>query len=198
MFSKVVRRIHMYAALFLAPWMLMYALSTIVMNHRASFQEQYGGTLVNWVIEREQQYTSQLDAAADARAIGRQIMRDLRLDGHFNVNMSRDRKKLTLVRTDPVTPRRITYTPDDGKLVVEKQELRAQPFLESLHRRRGFQSGSVPDILWAISVDLVIVTMVVWVLTGLWMWWELKITRRLGAICLMTGLALFALFLFTI
>jgi len=188
----------MYAALFLVPWMLMYALSTIVMNHRAAFQERYGGSLVKWATEREQQYTTQFHADADAHAMGQQIMRDLRLNGNFNVNLSRDRKKLTLVRTDPVTPRRITYTPADGKLVVEKQELRTQPFLESLHRRRGFQNSPMPDILWATSVDLVIVAMVIWVLSGLWMWWEMKVTRGFGAICLLTGLGLFTLFLFTI
>ena len=42
MFSKVVRRTHMYLALFLFPWMLMYALSTLAMNHRAIFAARYG------------------------------------------------------------------------------------------------------------------------------------------------------------
>ena len=40
--SKVVRRTHMYLALFLFPWVLMYALSTLVMNHRAVFVSAYG------------------------------------------------------------------------------------------------------------------------------------------------------------
>ena len=31
-FSKIIRRVHMYLALFLAPWMLMYALSTLAMR----------------------------------------------------------------------------------------------------------------------------------------------------------------------
>ena len=34
MFSKIVRRTHMYLALFLTPWIAGYALSTIAMNHR--------------------------------------------------------------------------------------------------------------------------------------------------------------------
>ena len=37
MFSRFVRRTHMYLGLALFPWMLMYALSTLVMNHRAMF-----------------------------------------------------------------------------------------------------------------------------------------------------------------
>jgi hypothetical protein len=35
----------MYLASFLAPWMLMYALSTLVMNHGEFFREYYGGEI---------------------------------------------------------------------------------------------------------------------------------------------------------
>ena len=35
--STIVRRTHMFLALFFFPWVLMYALSTLVMNHRAFF-----------------------------------------------------------------------------------------------------------------------------------------------------------------
>jgi hypothetical protein len=37
MFSKFIRQTHMYLALLLAPWILLYALSTIAMNHREAF-----------------------------------------------------------------------------------------------------------------------------------------------------------------
>jgi len=47
-------------------------------------------------------------------------------------------------------------------------------------------------------VDLVIVAMVFWVFSGLWMWWELKATRTLGAVLMFAGAGLFAMFLFTI
>jgi len=198
MFSKVNRRTHMYLALFLSPWMLMYALSTIVMNHREQFKEHYGGALVKWDKEMEQQYQGKFTPDADARFMGAQIMRDLQFDGNFNVNMSKDRRKLTILRTDPVTPRRITYSLTDGDLLVEKQQFRAQPFLESLHRRRGFQSAFLLDDLWGVVVDAVIVAMVIWIMSGLWMWWELKVTRLTGAMFMVSGLALFTMFLFTI
>jgi hypothetical protein len=188
----------MYLGLFLAPWMLMYALSTIVMNHRAAFREGYGGELVRWQIEQERQLGLQFSADATPAFMAAQIMRELELDGNHNVNRSRDGKKLTILRTDPLAPRRISYTPEDGKLVIEKQELRTQPFLESLHRRRGFQSSVLLDDLWGGVVDLVIIAMVFWVLSGLWMWWELKVTRRAGALVALSGIVLFTLFLFRI
>ena len=52
MFSKILRRTHMYLALFLAPWVLMYALSTAAMNHRSHLAGAYADKRpVPWVKE---------------------------------------------------------------------------------------------------------------------------------------------------
>jgi len=40
--------------------------------------------------------------------------------------------------------------------------------------------------------------MIFWALSGLWMWWEMKVTRGLGAAALLAGAGLFALFLLMI
>jgi hypothetical protein len=39
--------------------------------------------------------------------------------------------------------------------------------------------------------------MVFWVASGLWMWWEMKVTRRLGLTALAGGVGVFALYLLT-
>ena len=53
MFSNLVRRSHLYVALFLSPWLLMYALSTLVMNHRGFFVAKYGPGPGTFERERE-------------------------------------------------------------------------------------------------------------------------------------------------
>lgn len=195
---SVIRQIHLYLGLFLAPWMLIYALSTMAMNHREYFKQHYGGTMVKWQTEKEQTLTPHFKPDASAQEMAASILQSVNDYGNFNANLTRDRQKLTINRSDPVTPRRFTYTPADGKLVIEKQEFRSAPFLEGLHRRRGFQSSFMLDKLWGASVDLVIISMVLWVLSGVWMWWSLKPTRRLGMVMAGVGCALFALFLFSI
>lgn len=194
-FSKVLRQMHMYLALFLTPWLLMYALSTLAMNHRQFFKERYGGSLAHWEKEREQPFTMPLNANTPPRVMAEQVLRALSWHGNFNANLSKDRQTLTILRTDPVTPRRITYRPAEGKLIIEKQLFRSQSFLEGLHRRRGFKSDFLRDDLWGAMVDLVIVAMVLWMLSGLWMWWELRRHRGWGLLALEAGLASFAIFL---
>jgi hypothetical protein len=71
-------------------------------------------------------------------------------------------------------------------------------FLERMHRRRGFQQAYATDDIWAFSVDLFIVAMIFWVASGLWMWWEMRVTRRWGALFGLSGVVLFALFMATI
>ena len=197
MFSKVVRRTHMYLALFLVPWMLMYALSTMTMNHRAFFKAHYGEDLVQFETEREETYTGIFPENAGRKQIAEQILSDLDLEGPYGLRGRLDRR-LTITRNDPITPRRITYTPETGQLRIEKLIFRTPVFLEQMHRRRGYQHEYALADVWAFSVDLAIVAMLFWVASGLWMWWEMKVTRRWGTVSIAGGLLLFGFFLFTI
>lgn len=188
----------MYLALFLTPWVLMYALSTMAMNHRNFFRELYGGPIVLYQKEEERAYSATLPEGASPQAVAEQVLRDLGLEGTHNARRNPGTPNVTIVRLDPIVPRRITYLPGESKLVVEKEVFRTPAFLERMHRRRGFDHKLVLEDSWAFSVDLVIVAMIFWVLSGLWMWWELSATRRLGALFGAAGLALFGFFLFTI
>ena len=194
MFSRLVRRTHMYLALFLAPWMLMYAASTLVMNHRAVFVERYGVGPVPFHKERELVYDASFSPDADLKTISRQILTSLDLDGSHSVTRRND-GAIVINRNDLIMPRRITFTPDSRTLVVERMERRPNAFLERFHRRRGYATGYRLDTMWAVTVDAVIVAMVFWALSGLWMWWEMKVTRAFGALALLGGIGLFALYL---
>jgi hypothetical protein len=186
----------MYLALFLFPWMLMYALSTVVMNHRAWFTEP-GAPPLPFEQERQTVYEGVFPENADLRAMSRQILASLDLDGAHGVTRRKD-GAVVINRNDLLTPRRITYQPSDRTLVIERQQSRPNAFLERFHRRRGYATGYGLDTVWAISVDVAIVAMMFWVLSGLWMWWEMRVTRGFGAMALLSGAALFALFLLTL
>jgi len=192
MFSKLVRRSHMYLALFLFPWLLMYALSTLAMNHRAMFAPAPA-----YETERELIYDGTLPDGAPLRVISEQLLASVDLDGAHNVNRRKD-GAIVITRNDLVSPRRLTYTPEDRRLVIEKVPVRAVPMLERFHRRRGYATGYTLDTVWAVTVDVAIAAMIFWALSGLWMWWEMKATRRFGLLAILGGAGLFALYLSTI
>jgi hypothetical protein len=189
MFSKLVRRVHLYLGLFLTPWIAMYALSTIAMNHRDSF----GKEPPLFEIESERKFEGVLPES-DHLASARILLASLSLEGAHTVRRAMD-GTLTIQRLDPVAPRRITYRPGSKLLRIERQAFHTNQFLERMHRKRGYQQDYLTDDLWAATVDLTIAAIVLWALTGLWMWWELKAARALGAVIAAAGAALFAFYL---
>ncbi len=197
MISKVVRRTHMYLALFLFPWVLMYAFSTLVMNHRALFVSHYGEGPVPFETERRIVYDGVFPENAGLETIAKQLLTSVGLDGAHGVSRRKD-GTIAINRNDLVTPRRLTYSPADRTLVIERMQRRPNAFLERFHRRRGYATGYGLDTVWAGSVDLFIIAMVFWVASGLWMWWEMKVTRRLGLSSLLGGVGVFALYLLTL
>ena len=68
-------------------------------------------------------------------------------------------------------------------------------WLRTIHHRAGFQSEEVLEDTWALSVDLVIFAMILWVLSGLWMLWEIKAVRKWGLVCGLAGIGLFVFML---
>lgn len=192
--SLVIRRTHMYLALFLFPWLLMYSLSTAVMNHRRLFVDEAGNGAPQFQPERELTYDGVFPEGAELRTISGQILASLDLDGAHGVTRRKD-GAIVINRNDLLTPRRITFTPATRALVIEKLPHRTNALLERFHRRRGYATGYTLDTIWAVTVDVAIGAMIFWVLSGLWMWWEMKVTRPLGALAFAAGVGLFALFI---
>jgi len=194
----LIRRIHMYLALFLTPWVLMYTLSTMAMNHREFFDERRGGTDTEYLLDREVPRPPSIDLDRRPGQIASQVLTALDLQGANRARPSADSAQLVIERDAAMGRKRITVFRDEPRIVVERERFRGSVFLERLHRRRGYDSSYTREDAWGLSVDLVIVAMLFWVASGLWMWWELKATRRLGAAFALAGVALFSLFLFTI
>ncbi len=192
MIPLFIRRTHMYLALLLTPWMLMYALSTIAMQHRSWFAAE--GQPVQYYIHSTTTYDGDFAPGSDDDQMAEQLLANMRMDGIFRARRL-DNGKLEVVRFNPLENRRLTFDPGDKSLVIEIGSMPAERALENLHRARGFQTGMAARTAWAVVVDLVIVGIVFWCLSGLWLWWQLRTTRRIGAICAMSGLCVFALFL---
>jgi hypothetical protein len=193
MFSKVMRQGHMYVGMFLTPWFLMYALGTIPLNHWGLMTRIYGEDMGKFSVEREVRYTRVFPPDAKPKAIGLQILRDLDMDGGHNVRQGED-GEIIVDRQNPISPRRITYYPGQKKLVIEKQAFNTMGFFTRSHTHVGYSESYRIHDAWGASVDLSILATFFWIFSGFWLWWELKKTRRLGAILTLVGVAVFAMF----
>jgi hypothetical protein len=192
--SRLVRRIHMFTGLFLAPWMVMYALSTLVMTHHEYVNSFYTSKSPMMVKERELDYSRSFPTNLTRDAIAQQILNDLGVDGAHSVSGGENGRPLIIQRQHAMPHQRLTFDGSKSKIMIEREEFRAPTVLERLHRRRGYKQPYALEDTWGFAVDVAVVTMVFWSLSGIWLAWELKTTRIWGALSFVVGLGLFVVF----
>ncbi|MFC1614510.1 PepSY-associated TM helix domain-containing protein [Gemmatimonadota bacterium] len=190
----ILRRIHLFLTMFLTPWLLIYSVSTIMFNHHSHLP-----TLKHeFITESETTYPGSFEEGTEPSEMALELLRHLDIEGAHQENLRKSDGKIVIFRLDPVSLLRITYGPDDGSLVVERRKFSIRAILLGLHLRSGYRHSYLVDDAWALSVDLVVVALIFWVISGLWIWWEYKGTRRLGIILTAGGLAMFIFFVFVI
>ena len=196
--SKLIRRTHMYLALFLTPWMVVYALSSFIFNHHAFFSG--GKPLAQFEKVEEREYKAVFSDDIEPREAGLQILRDLNREGAFWVgqNQKLTAKRFTVNRNRAIGPERIHYYPQENKVIIERQKTTTASLLVGLHLKHGIGHPGIAADLWGIILDLVIVGMLFWVLSGVWMWLEIKLARLWGAVSVLSGIGLFLLLMFTV
>ncbi len=67
-------------------------------------------------------------------------------------------------------------------------ELSTRRFLTRLHLAHGFPGSTNAKWFWAVVVDAMAFVMVFWGVSGVFMWWQLKATRKLGFVILLCSI----------
>jgi hypothetical protein len=190
-FLLLVRRTHLYLGLFLLPWVMMFGVSSIPLNHTVENDSP------GWTSVTERAFSVEPPSAASAgslRPLGEQMMKAAGINGGFYVNRANPRQ-INLNHPNFLHPVRIIYYIDQKRLVAERRNFAWRQFFGGMHTRGGYNLGGFWDAVWAVFVDLVAVALVGWIASGLIMWWKLPGTglRRWGWLALAGGLISFAL-----
>jgi hypothetical protein len=80
----------------------------------------------------------------------------------------------------------VTGKPADAETAPE---LSARRFLLRLHTAHGYPGEPNARWFWAVIVDVMAAVMCFWGVSGLFMWWQIKATRRAGAVVLVLSAA---------
>jgi len=194
-FNLLVRRTHIYLALFLLPWFLMYGVSSLVFSHSSYFNERYKkDNLPQWTVRFDRPYHIDIPADDDLRPAGAKILEEAGLKGAFGVYRP-NAEKLNVYWFNFWDATQLTYFVKENRLLAEDRRFRWDHILTGMHARGGFVQGSFLDDAWGVLVDIVCLAMLVWIATGIYMWWQLRQTRLWGSLALAGGCALFVAFL---
>jgi hypothetical protein len=188
----LIRRLHLYAGLFLLPWVVMFGVSSIPLNHNTAQDP------VTWTQVAEHRFDASLPAPGEnLRPLGRAMMTAAGVAGGYFVNRANPRQ-VNVNHPDFLTPVRIIYYADQNRLTVEHRDFSVRQFITGLHFRGGYDMDGFGDTVWAVFVDVVSIALILWIATGIYMWWTLPSTRRWGWLALGSGLVCFAVILATL
>ena len=88
---------------------------------------------------------------------------------------------LTIVGTAPKGRWQVTWQANNGLVEVQRERFAFFSWLRNLHFRAGYSNAiqaSLQSRLWSIMVDVTMLMMLFWVISGVWMWLR-KATHRL-------------------
>jgi len=191
-FQHFVRRAHLYMGLFLLPWVVMFGVSSIPLNHNTAPAPP------RWIHVADRAFDVGLPAnGADLRPLGRKMMDAAGVRGGYFVNRVNP-QQVNVNHPSFLQPIRISYYTDRKQIIIERRELGLGSFIAGLHTRGGYDLDGFSDSIWAAFVDVVSVALILWIASGLYMWWHLPVTRRWGWTALASGAACFAIIILTL
>ena len=193
-FNLINRRTHLYMGMFFLPWVFMYGVSSVAFSHHDFFAEIYDDGIPQWTTLSEAPF--QLDVAADAdlRPVGTRMMEAAGMEGSFGTYRGGP-GEINVYHFDFWNAWRLTYLVEEGRLLAEERRFRWDHFLTGMHARGGFRQDSFLNDAWAVVIDVICVAMVIWIASGIYMWWLIRKSRFWGAVALGGGVLCFVVFL---
>jgi len=196
-FSHVNRRLHLYLALALLPWLLMYGASSLPFAHGQFFEALDAKKgLPMWTARYERPLDVPLPdaSAASMRRFGETLLDE---GGISRTSFGVYRQSPTQINVYAYSfwhsTQLLCFT--DRKMVrAEDRRFRWDQFLTGMHARGGFEQADLLASSWSVVVDMVQIGILFWIASGLIMWWELRGHRRWGLAAIVGGLVSFVLF----
>ena len=195
-FAQLNRRTHLYLGLALLPWFFMYGISSIPFAHTPFFERRDAAKgLPLWTLRATHTVDVPVpEGREQLRALGATLLNQAGVSaGSYGVY----RQSPTQVNVYAYSFRHSTqlkYFIDEKRLTVEDRRFRWDHFLTGMHGRGGFEQEGALNRSWSVIIDLVCGAIVIWIATGLYMWWGLPASRVWGWIAIAAGTLTFAVF----
>lgn len=192
-YDTIIKDIHFHAGLFISPFILIFALSALVLNHGfIDWQEDWQKWTfsVNEKVDRTIEFNipasdkSDIDYAKD-------IVNQLSISGEI-ANVFKDSLKMYIPVTKPGF--RISIKADliSGVAYIHSEQTNFWKKLVWLHKMPGPHNASIRGNwintkFWTSFVDISVICLFFSAITGIMLWYKLKNERNIGLIALLIG-----------
>ena len=195
--NLVFRRTHLYLGMLLIPWVFIYAFSTFIFNHGSYFRT-FRGEPSDWVKKWEKEYEVDLpQGQQNLRKLGNEILQEHGIS-NMRYGVRRTGQRLDINVQKFLTPERLVYLGEERKLVAETREFFWAEMFLRLHIRHGWAPQGFLQGLWSLAIDVVCFSILIWMITGIYLWWKIPSTRKWGFLALGSGFLSFLGLLWTL
>jgi hypothetical protein len=192
-FYLIIRKLHLYLGLFISPYVLVFAVSTIMLNHNGKLGEE-GDEKTN-----PRQFVRQIQSPAGAESLeqAKDILRQLGLTGEIGyINHLVPEGKLAFPVMKPGLETQVDFDLHTKTATVEQRRTNFWKRLVYLHKSPGQHNANIRGNwiftrLWRILVDSVVYVLLFLTTGGVYLWAVIKAERKTGLICLGAGMACF-------
>lgn len=186
-----IRDLHLYVGLFISPFVLVFALSVVFLNHTWL---PWGGQEVE---EETRRATVALPDSTDNLTLATEIQRQIGVPGeidYINHNVARQRLTFPITRPGHRTTVRVELA--SGSTVIERQETGVWDAMIYLHKMPGPHNISVRGNwfftrLWGWLADATVYLLLFLTASGVYLWTVLKSERKAGLVLLGAGMVSF-------
>lgn len=183
----LLRRLHLYSALFLGMFLLMYAFTGFVI-FAGWFPDNEEVTTVTGTGDFTPPENADWEATKNAGAkVAPEYRRRYAITGRYETFTRHDDGRFDLVFRRPGDETRVRFFPNSDSLTVIQRKYGFAYLMNRLHSFRWYEGGILFQ-LWALLLDLAAVAMILFALSGILLWYTLKArNRRLGWFILCSG-----------
>jgi hypothetical protein len=195
-FAHLNRRVHLYLGLALLPWFFMYAVSSVPFAHNQYFERRDAAKgLPLWTLQSERSFDAKIpEDAHELRRLGGVLLKEAGIEGTSFGAYRQSPTQVNVYSYSFWKSTQLKYFADQKKFTVENRRFRWDHFLTGMHARGGFEQDGILQLSWSVVVDVVCLAMMVWIASGLYMWWGLSGHRRWGLLAILAGTASFLVF----
>ena len=190
---RTIRDLHLYAGLFVSPFVLIYAISAFSLNHAYL---PWGGS--NEAVETRTIAVS-IPGDTNALEVAQQVRAQIDLPGEIGfVNRNRRTQRVTFPIETPGAITTVRYDPASGSAEIERKEQGVWAGMIYLHKIPGPHNVSIrgnwlATRAWGWVADASVYLLLLVSASGIYLWAVVRAERKTGLIFLGAGALSFVL-----
>jgi hypothetical protein len=190
-----IRKLHFYLGLFVSPYVLLFAVSTIVLNHNWKLGDEPDANGKTWRFVRQIRPPTGAGSLEQAK----DILRQLGMAGEIlYINHLPREGKLAFPVMKPGLETKVEFDVQNNSAIIEQQRTNFWKKLVYLHKSPGPHNANIRGNwiytrLWRVLADSVVYGLLFLTTGGVYLWAVIKAERKSGLISLGLGMVCFVL-----